>query len=226
MSFNLKQKGKSVRESRQKKLVLESQPRLEQGVNLIQKPGKLPVFQSLVAPELDSKNANAVWIDSGNESSTYALSGQGSSDILEKVRIGRAFTPFQHHSLVNQLEEFIDEDTSLLVFPNIDLLYLDGQVKEWEAEQLFEESWNRILQLKQKYDLKVLVSASPESQLYYFVSGDSDNKIRVEETVQGWKYSSREFDQMAYHDSGEIQTTIPYWLQKTSEKVQMYARRL
>lgn len=180
----------------------------------------------MVASELEKTGGKAVWIDTRNESSTYALSGYGSSSILQKVKIGRAFTPFQHHNIMHQLEDFVDEETELLVLPNIDHLYLDGQVNEWETEELFEESWEKVLQLQDKYGLKVLVSASKSSSLYYYVSGDSDNKIDVDKTSQGWKYDSEEFDQMMYRDKGQLQTTIPYWVEKITENIEVSARRV
>ncbi|PSG99079.1 MAG: hypothetical protein BRC29_03055 [Nanohaloarchaea archaeon SW_7_43_1] len=190
----------------------------------MQKPEKLPVFQSLIAFELEKENTSAIWIDSKNESSTYALQSCGSPKILEKVHIGRAFTPFQHHRLVNQLEDFINENTELLVLPNIDFHYLDGQVKKWEAEELFQETWEKILKLQEENDLKVLVSlSSKNSGLSYAVICDSQNKIKVEATEQGWKYDSENFEQYTYQDGREVQTTIPYWIQKTSEKSKISA---
>lgn len=206
----------------EKKVVIQSQPQLQPGINLLQKPEKLPVFQSLVSNELEGRNTTAVWIDSKNESSTYALSSFGSAAIMEKVRIGRAFTPFQHHRLIHQLDGFIQENTELLILPNIDFLYLDGQIKEWEAEELFQEAWEKILEIKKKYNLKVIVSLSAEdSGLSYAVIGDANNKIQVETTQQGWKYDSEDFEQYAYQDGQKIQTTVPYWLRKTSETIKV-----
>ncbi len=180
------------------------------------------MFQSLVSAELEGRNATAVWIDSKNESSTYALNSFGSPTIMGKVQIGRAFTPFQHHRLIHQLEEFVQENTELLVLPNIDFLYLDGQIKEWEAKDLFQEAWQRIMKAKEEYDLKILISlASKSSSLSTTVIGDSDNKIQVETTQEGWKYNSEDFEQYAYRDGSEVQTTVPYWHQKTSETVKL-----
>lgn len=182
----------------------------------------MPVFQALVAEELRGRSASAVWIDSKNESSTYALSKFGGKEVLEKVQIGRAFTPFQHHRLIHQLEEFIQENTEILVLPNIDFLYLDGQLKEWEAKELFKETWKKILEVREEYGLKLLVSlSSRDSGLSYAVIDDADNKIQVEATQEGWKYDSQDFEQYAYRDGGEVQTTVPYWHQKTSETVKV-----
>jgi len=212
---------------KEKKLVIRSQPKLDEGVNLLHKPEKLPVFQAVLANYLENRNSSAVWIDVGNESSTYALSSYGKPGILEKVKIGRAFTPFQYHSLIHQLEDDIQEDTELLVLPNITSIYLEGQIKEWEAEELFEEVWSKILQLQLKHDLKVLVSvSSTRSSLNYIVNADTDNRIKVESTSRGWKYDSDGFDQLIYQENGLVQTTVSYWNRKNSENVEIVANQV
>jgi hypothetical protein len=209
-------------EASKEKTIIQRKPRIASGINLVHKPEELPVFQSFVAAELEGRNNTAVWIDSKNESSTYALASFGSPGIMEKVRIGRAFTPFQHHSLIHQVDEFIQENTKLLVLPNLDYFYLDGQIKDWEAEELFQEIWKQILDLRYQYDLKVLVSLSSwKSDLTHPVIRDAENSIKVEKTSQGWKYESDDFEQHAYRDGGEVQTTVSCWMQKTTETVKV-----
>jgi len=44
-----------------------------------------------------------------------------------------------------------------------------------------------------------------------------DNKIKVEETSQGRKYSSKDFETPAYKEKNFYQTTIPYWSKNTSK---------
>ncbi|EGQ42922.1 MAG: hypothetical protein J07AB43_09110, partial [Candidatus Nanosalina sp. J07AB43] len=172
-------------QSEKQHVVVQSQPQLRQGVNLITKPEDLPAFQSLVSNELESRDSTAVWIDSGNESSTYALRSVGTRSTMEKVYIGRAFTPFQHHTLVHGLEEFVRENTEILVLPNIDLLYLDGQVREWEAEELFEEVWQKILKTAEKHELRVLVSFSSEGKsLLQYARKDIEIEITVGATQE------------------------------------------
>lgn len=208
------------KENREKnvRFLTRDRPRLEKGVNILQKPGKQPVFQFLLASELEGEESEAVWIDTGNEASTYALSSFGTRDILEKVFVGRAFTPFQHHRLVQELESFINEDTDILVLPRITSLYIKGQLNGWEREELFRETWNKILGLQKRYGLKVLVSVPEDSGIGYMVLDDSDNTVTVEETGQGWKFGSGSFEQLFYRENGSVQTTIPYWRRKTRRK--------
>lgn len=118
------------------------------------------------------------------------------------------------------MEEFLQEDTEILVLPNITSLYLDGQLKNWEAEELFQETWEKILKVKDEYNLKVLVSVTEEeSRMNHLVAGESDNWISVEKTGQGWKYDSDDFDQFMYSKDGMVQTTLSYWRRQTSTKI-------
>ena len=198
--------------------VLSSRPSLEEGITLVEKPENVPVFQALVAEELDYSSGSAVWIDVKNESSTYALSSMGSRELMDRVYIGRAFTPFQHNQLIQNIESSVQEDTELLVLPNFSFLYLDGQVNEYEARELFESSWKKIKQVQKKYDLKVIVSMPDEmDEFNYIVEVEANSKLDIESNSKGLRYSSEEFEQLIYREQGLIQTTIPFWRRKTRE---------
>ncbi len=192
-----------------------------EGINLLEKPEGLPVFQALLASELDGGKKTAVWIDARNEASTYALRHQGGPGILEKVDIGRAFTPLQHHDLIHQLEEFIEDSTEVLVLPNVDFFYTDGQLSDWEAQELFQETWEKIKEIQKKYGLKVLLSLHSPQKLDYNPDLDIENEIEVSSTDEGLKYQSDDFNQYAYRDGRHIQTMIPYWREKSADKVQV-----
>lgn len=198
------------KENRKEKIIRESLPPLEEGINLVRKPGKAPVLQTFVARELAGKNANAVWADIGNESSTYELAARD-EELLEKVFIGRSFTPFQHHELVHELEKYVDEETELLIAPNFTSLYTEGQVSEREALELFYESWTEIKRLVEDHSLKLLVTVEGSSEMCFKVELDADRLVEAEKTVKGWKYSSRDFDTRAYREDTGVQTTMNYW---------------
>lgn len=187
--------------------MLRSKPQLELGVNLVDNPEGFPVFQSLLDSELTGRRASAVWIDTGNEASTYAL-GSFSQDLLEKVEIGRAFTPYQHHSLVHQIDEFISEDTEILVLPNVSMLY--RELSDWEAEELFRETWEKVIELQEEHELKILVSMEGDFGPHCLIHRDVEKRIEVEETGRGWMYSGS-FDQMFFRDGACLQTTMNYW---------------
>lgn len=217
-----KQNRNEAQKRREPEKVIQTSPEVVRGINLIRKPEKLPAFQVLVAKELEGKQASAVWIDARNESSTYAISSIGSQELLEKVHVGRAFTPFQHNNLIRDLEEFIQEDTELLVLPNVTFLYEDGQANEWEARELFESTWSKIKEVQEKYDLKVLTSLPPKYDDFdYILEAEKDNEIEVQPTDSGLRYDSDEYDHLVYHDSGGLQTTIPFWRRKIKNQVKV-----
>ncbi len=169
-----------------------------------------------MAGQLKGRNASAVWIDTGNESSTYALNSF-SPELMDKVWIGRAFTPFQHHSLVDQLNEFTMENIEILVLPNITMLYTEGKVREWEARELFDESCYKLKQIRQERNLKVLISGKGFPDL---IEPDVDQTIEVEETDQGLKYSGKR-QQMAYSHREHSQIALSYWNLKSKTKTQL-----
>lgn len=213
-------------ENKKAGITLDSRPSIDEGITLVKKPERVPVFQALVAEELDYSSGSAVWIDVKNESSTYALSSTGSRELMDRVYIGRAFTPFQHNQLVQDIEKFVEEDTELLVLPNFSFLYLEGQVNEYEARELFESSWRKIKEVQEKYGLKVVISMPDDLEEFnYIVEVECDRKLDIEENSKGLRYSSEDFDQMMYRDKGLIQTTIPFWQRKTQEKVELAVKQ-
>lgn len=213
-----KDQNETQNKQREPEAVIQTSPNLVKGINLIRKPQNLPAFQALVAKELDGKNGSAVWIDAKNESSTYAISSIGSQELLEKVHIGRAFTPFQHNNLIQDLENFINEDTEVLVLPNVTFLYEDGQANEWEAKELFESTWSKIKEIQEVHNLKVLTSLPADHSTFdHILELGKDNEIEVRPTDSGLKYDSESYEHLVYHDSGSLQTTIPFWRRKIRE---------
>ncbi len=163
-----------------------------------------PVFQILLAEHLSGE---AVWIDSGNEASTYALSSAGSSELLERVVIGRAFTAFQHYHLVNRIEEFVTEDTEFIVLPNIDQQYVEGNVTEKEAGDLFEEVASKLQSVRKEKDVKILYSLYGSGLEASEMNRLEDNYIKVKSTSEGLKSRGKN----VYRHGRTVQTTIGLW---------------
>ena len=202
ISLKIKQK------QRQQQEAVRSKPDIMKGVNLVQSDSDRPVFQSLVAGEIQN-SGKALWVDSGNNCSTYALRKAGTEDLMRRVEIARCFTPFQHHQMVSELEDFLDSSFELLVVPEISLLYEEGQLNEYEAEELFRETWEKLLEMTEEHDLKLLVSVN--GVFSYIVEGEAGNTVKVDETSQGARYRSNRFETLLYRRGNYIQTTVPYW---------------
>ena len=127
--------------------------------------------------------------------------------MLEKVSIVRAFTAFQHHNAVQKAEEHLNEG-DLVAAPNFSALYRQGQTSDWEAEEMLEESWNRLRQLQDELCLCVLIASQdiPDK-----IKQKSDKRLKVVETGEGLRYSSTDFTQDAYRQGKTFQTTMPFW---------------
>lgn len=190
------------------KLLVESGPEIVEGINLVS--GE-PDFQSLLGKKL---NGEAVWIDSGNQASTYRLAAAGGEKILEKVHIGRAFTALQHYWLCQRLEEFVTEETEILVLPSLNLLYEESQISSEESEELFKQTLTEIKRVREKYNLKVLVSLVDGSLRFML---EYDNRIEMEDTSEGRKTGEQHF----YRKGMQLQTTIPYWYSRKTEEIKL-----
>lgn len=178
-------------------------------MNLVSYSSDKPVFQALVADELQTKDSKALWIDSGNNCSTYALQAAGSRETMRKVEIARCFTPFQHVEMIHRIEDFLEPETELVVVPEFTFLYEDGQVNDYEAEELFRDSWNELMRSVEDEELKLLVSA--DGELSYVIEAAADNIIEVSENSSGLRYRSDGFETEAYRDGSLVQTTLPVW---------------
>lgn len=190
--------------------MIESGPEIVEGVNLVS--GE-PDFQSLLGKKLEGK---AVWIDSGNQASTYRLAAAGGEKILEQVYIGRAFTSLQHYWLCQRLEEFVTEETEILVLPSFNLLYEESQISAEESEDLFRQSLEQVKKVREEYGLKVLVSLV-DGSLKFMI--EYDNRIEMEKTSEGRKTCEQHF----YRKGMQLQTTIPYWQTTKTEEIKIEA---
>ena len=213
---------KSHKQSRKQSGISQQRktPEPEAGINKVSIQEDLPIFQLIIGEYVDKTSKEVLWIDSGNESSTYALSNAGSPELLHQVKIGRAFTAFQHYHLVNRIEEFLKPETEYLILPNIDQQYKTGNVSEKEAEELFADVLDKLQSLQnERSDLKILYSIfdSRPHEINMSLQSVTNNSIDIEKTSQGLKKASEQEEQLYYRKNGDLQTTIPFWNKKQHE---------
>lgn len=198
---------------------MEKVPEVETGITRIECDTDTPIFQVILGKNL-SLTGKALWIDSGNTSSTYALSSKGDEDILQRVKIGRAFTEFQHHHLVNRIEEFLTPETEYIVLPNIDQQYKKSGASRKEVKDLFKDVLSKILSVKHdRSDIRIIYSFSSDdsSAINLQLRKRTENTIKIDENNQGLDSSSKKGEKMFYRTHGFIQTTITFWKKSTEE---------
>jgi hypothetical protein len=201
-------------------------PRLESGLTVLERPERRSTaLHRLALAELGRRDGGAYWIDARNEASTYALYDLAPSRRrLDGIRVARAFTAYQHHSLVRAVARNASPDTALLVAPCLTSLYRDDDVPDREAADLLESSLTILGELADVLDVPVLVAterggvadagaSTAGDDLDALLADYADAEIECTRTSAGLKYASDDFEMTVYLSDGYWQTTIPYWVE-------------
>ncbi|WP_115862965.1 hypothetical protein [Halorussus litoreus] len=210
-------------------------PRLDSGLTVLDRPRRRsPALHQLVLAELAEREGRTFWVDARNEASTYALYELAPSRArLSGVRVARAFTAYQHHSLVRRAVREA-ADPALVVAPCLPSLYRDDDVPDREAADLFESSLTILREFGRATDAPVLVTAESadsavtstgastsagadcdsDGDTFATLLGEyADGHIECTRTEAGLKYATEDFETTVYLDDGYWQTTIPYWVE-------------
>lgn len=214
----------------------------EPGVTLLEVPSpRSPIVHRLVRARLadaaddsgtdtaaDDTAARAYWIDARNAAATQVLYDCVSSPrVLEPLRIARAFTAYQHHSLVRAVTRRADPATELLVAPNVAALYHDADLPDWEREDLLAASLETLAELGRVLDCPVVVTSADDDRTET-IAPYADATIECVRTREGVRLehadgadaNERDGDARGATIDGTAgywhdrywQTTIPYWV--------------
>ena len=195
---------------------LRTLPRLESGLTVLERPERRsPALHRLALAELGRRDGETFWIDARNEASTYALYDLAPNRTrLDGIQVARAFTAYQHHSLVREVARSAS-NPALVVAPCLTSLYRDDDLPDWEAADLFESSLAVLGELADVFDAPVLVTAESGSDgpLRDLLADYADAEIECTRTDAGLRYASEDFETTVYLADGYWQTTIPYWVE-------------
>ncbi|MFP8955804.1 hypothetical protein ACLI4Y_03680 [Natrialbaceae archaeon A-CW3] len=203
---------------------------LEPGLTLLRVPSKRSTaVHRLVCDHLaaggsgtgdgtEPRNANAYWIDAGNTASTHVLydvaPGSGRR-VLEPLQIARAFTAYQHHSLVRDVTARADPDTALIVAPNVGALYRDDDLAGWERDDLLESTVTILAELGRSLECPVLITAAESTPTTTLERLETAAAATIEctQTREGLRFDGDGVETMGYWHGRYWQTTIPYWVE-------------
>lgn len=153
-----------------------------------------------------------LWVDARNSATTYAFADATIQHrVLSGIQVARAFTAYQHHSLIHQLVEHIDEQTTLVVTPCLGALYADDDVPDVEAAMLFADIIDTLDRLAEEHAIPILVTATTTPFVNEVVTR-VDRTITITQTDLGLAFETDTFQTTVYHGPGYWQTTIPYWV--------------
>jgi hypothetical protein len=191
-------------------------PDLEPGITVVRTPGpRSTVLHRLALQTIRQTDGAAYWLDARNTASTYALYEFADDQrLLRGIRLARAFTAYQHFTLVEGLINTVTPRTGCVVLPNAPALYRDDDVPEHEATALFDAVVTALSEVATVYDIPVLVTdAGPRDDLTESVAATADVRYRAEATDLGYRVVGEAFETTVYWDETGWQTTIPYWVE-------------
>ncbi len=193
-------------------------PTLDAGVTLLDGDNRVVApIQSLVIDHLLMNDGTAFWIDvHGYATTTQFTRIAPSQQLLDRVKVARGFTPFQHYSVVCDLPVAIDshpDDPALIVAPALDAHYRNEDTLATEqAETLLGRVLARLRRYARAYDVPVLVGRTTSNLATEPIATMADRQIHCEQTSMGPQFVGDEFETTLYPvGDGLYQTTFAYW---------------
>lgn len=191
-------------------------PTLEPGVTLLTTDGRSTgALQSLVLDRLLLEDGAALWVDADGHAATASLAAVAPSRrTLERIRVARAFTAFQHYSLLEDLEAAfvaVDGAVELAVAPAVERFYADDDLRRGEGEAMLTRGLELLSELAAARDVPVLLSRSGAGDLGDVVAAHSDAVLECTRTQFGPRFVGEEFETLVYERRGGVQTTLAFW---------------
>ena len=185
---------------------------LDPGVTLLVDGERSTAPHRLVLAQQRCTRGKVLWVDARDTASTYALYRLTEDDqLLAGVEIARAWTAYQHHTLVRSLVDRTTPRTRLLVLPNVCSLYRDADLDAVVAEQLLTATLETLAEIARITTTRVLLSAPPDERSTLAPYIDATLRQRT----GGGLHDS---GPVRPTDRGWLQTTIPDWIQRFGER--------
>lgn len=195
-------------------------PSLDEGITLLTVEGSrgVPALQSLVVDHLLVADGPAVWVDAGGHATTTTLARIAPSErILDRIRVARGFTAYQHYAAVCDIPDGLganEQSPSLLVAPALDAQYrADDTLGTEQARRLQTRALARLAAYASEFDVPVLVTCSERDSFTDPVESAADRSLHCEQTPMGPRFVGDEFETLVYPvgDGAYYQTTLSYW---------------
>ncbi|WP_233265184.1 hypothetical protein [Halomarina oriensis] len=181
------------------------------------------IVQTLVLDHLLLNGGEIQWVDAGGHATTHPLARLAPSKrSLERIAVGRAFTPYQHLRLLEEVAQRVDDDTSLVVCPALDLPYRDDDCSR-DADRLLLRALATVAGVARQYDVPVLVTRAGVDEFTEPIAEASDERIEYQETRHGPRFAGEEFETLVYPAGhGLVQTTLAFWRQTIEARRPLY----
>lgn len=187
-------------------------PTLEPGLTLLETDDRgREALHSLVLDHVLGEGAPAYWIDVRGHATTRPLAALAPSPrVLDRVRVARGFTPFQHYRIVETATA--RADAALLVAPALDGPYRAEEVRREEGREMLVRALAALAGAARRRDLPVLVTRTAADEFAAPIARAADATVRFERTAMGPRFVADGFETLVYPAGrGYVQTTLAFW---------------
>ncbi|MEF8830816.1 MAG: hypothetical protein V5A23_04685 [Halobacteriales archaeon] len=185
-------------------------PQLSPGVTLLRRPdGDARALYRLVGATLDG--GHALWVDAGSRARTYDLDGLADRGALAGLRVARAFTAYQHRTLIDRAVARAGPRTDLLVAPCTAALYRDDDVPDGVARDLLADALGTLDDAADRDDVAVLLTATGDAALDERLAAAADRELDAVRTREDVRFEG-DAAATVYQRRDGFQTTIDYWV--------------
>jgi hypothetical protein len=188
-------------------------PQLDPGLTLLTATDRpTGALQSLVLDHLLLADGGARWVDArGNATTTSLATLAPSQRTLDRIHVARAFTAFQHYSLLEDLSAAITPDTSLVVAPAVEWFYEQDDLRAGEGEAMLEAGLDLLASVASEHDLPVLLTRVHANGIGTTVEEYCDAHLEYVETPFGPRFTGEDFETLVFECPGGVQTTLAFW---------------
>ena len=204
-------------------------PTLTPGLRLLERvetegrSRSVPVLHALVLDHLLLNDGAVQWIDvQGHATATPLAHLAPSTRLLDRIHVARAFTPYQHAQLVDDLAVRIDANTSLIVCPMFDHYYRE-ECRDPDGHDLFLRGLATIGRFAREYDVSVVLTRSVQDNFSQPLVEAAAECLSYERTAFGPRFQGEAFETFVYPVShGMVQTTLAFWKQVLQARLPLY----
>lgn len=189
-------------------------PTLEPGVTLVETASahRHPL-QTLAVDQLLLESGSALWVGTGRHCTTDTLAEiVPDRRVLSRIHVARGFTPYQHTAIVGALSAQVDEDTAVVVLPEIDARYREDDVQGGDGKTMLTRALAQLAAVAREHELPVLCTRSKADEFAAPVERAAAQTIEFRETAMGPRFVGDGFETLVYPAEGEwVQTTLAFW---------------
>jgi len=204
-------------------------PDLQPGITLLDAdPAVGTAIHALAVDHVLLSGGDAIWIDPGTHARTEPLTELAPSPrILDRIRVARGFTPFQHLDLLRSLPGFLADDTSLVVVPELDRYYRDDSLFADEGRDMLLSGIASLATAARDHGVAVLVTRANTDAFSEPVETAADQHLTCERTPFGPRFQAPDDETLVYPVEGGrwVQTTLCFWADILAAREPLYERQ-